>query len=64
MTVNRADMVKHCEESDKKYLTKLEFQPYKKGIIFVVAMLVTLVATYAFNSWTSYQEKITPRKNE
>ena len=58
MSVNKADMAKHCEESDIKYLTKVEFAPYKKGALFVVALLTTLVITYAFNSWVSYQEKL------
>lgn len=56
--INKADMARHCEESDKKYLTKLEFSPYKKGALFVIALLTTLVITYAFNFWASYQEKL------
>ena len=61
MSVNKADMAKHCEESDNKYLTKIEFAPYKKGIIFVVGLLVSLVITYAFNSWADYKEKVIKR---
>ena len=61
MSVNKADMAKHCEESNQKYLTKIEFQPYKKGIIFVVGLLVSLVITYAFNSWADYKEKVIKR---
>lgn len=59
--INKEDMKRHCEESDKKYLTKIEFSPYKKGALFVVALLTTLVITYAFNSWASYQEKLERR---
>ena len=39
MTVNRADMVKHCEESDKKYVTKIEFAPYQKGINWLLTFI-------------------------